>query len=190
MRSTPLLAIALAVACSLVAVLGYQNRQWQALQDQAFYRSLRPQPGTWLPPLEMVDVQGRALTVAGGSGQLIYFFQPGCPVCERSNAAVRSLQQTLQQARTAAPSMIGMGSGAAQALRHYAQSNAFAFPVAQLSGKSQHLLGAKQVPLLVLIDDDGKVLYSHVGLITNKNKDDVTHLMIKAARKEASVAIQ
>lgn len=190
MRTTTLLAIALAIACGLVAVLGYQNRQWQQLQDQAFYRSLRPQPGTWLPRLEMMDVEGRSVTVAGSEAQLIYFFQPGCPVCERSNAAVTALQQTLRQPGTTAPPMIGMGSGDAPALRRYAQRNAFDFPVVKLAGKSQHLLGAKQVPLLVLVDDDGRVLYSHVGLITNRNKDEVTHLMIKTTRKDASVAIQ
>ena len=55
-----------------------------------------PRPGEAAPPLEVVDLAGRALTIGGdeptGTATLLLFVSPGCPVCKALLPAARSLR--------------------------------------------------------------------------------------------------
>ena len=55
-----------------------------------------PRPGEAAPPLEVVDLAGRALTIGGdeptGAATLLLFVSPGCPVCKALLPAARSLR--------------------------------------------------------------------------------------------------
>ena len=164
MRPITTMSIALAAACALVVVLGVQNRRLKADYAALQTASLAPEVGSWLPSLELRALDGRN-EILGGAGQpqIIYFFDTGCPACTVSAVSVRNIATMLQADISAKVQIVGVGSG--DGLQAYLKEKEFDFPVFQQSGKLISLFDVRQVPLLLAVDREGRVFYSHVGAI-------------------------
>lgn len=176
MRFNTILVIALFAACALIVVLGYQNRQLLAEQGEAYTSGLQPKLGDWLPRVDGHDLNGADVAVGNAKrAQVIYFFSPSCHFCAASAPAIRSLQDSLKSGDMQGIDIIGVGAGTKEQLSSYALQNEFSFPIILGSKKIIQLFSVRQVPLLVAVDSDGRVLYSHFGVI--KNKDDVANLL-------------
>jgi hypothetical protein len=172
MRASVLVSIALLVACALVVVLGIQNRRLQTTLTALQTEQLAPRVGAWWPALELQTLDGRTETLGGaGRAQVIYVFDTGCPACKASVPVVREIETALAQLPNPI-SMVSIGSG--DDITAYRKGAGFGFPIFPQSAKLASLLGVEQVPLLVAVDDDGRVVFSHVGQL---DKDVVASLM-------------
>ncbi|MEN4902706.1 TlpA disulfide reductase family protein [Luteimonas sp. TWI662] len=172
MRASVLVSIALLVACALVVVLGVQNRRLQTTLTDLQTAQQAPPVGAWWPALDLQTLDGRTETLGGaGRAQVIYVFDTGCPACKASVPAVREIARQLHDGPRAIP-LVGIGGG--RNVAAYPEDAAFDFPVFPQSEKLVSLLGLQQVPLLVAVDHDGRVVFSHAGPL---NKDVVASLM-------------
>lgn len=161
MRASVLVSIALLVACALVVVLGIQNRRLQTTLTDLQTAQLAPPVGAWWPALELQTLDGYTETLGGaGRAQVIYVFDTGCPACKASVPVVREIERQLRDGPRAI-SLVGIGGG--HNVAAYPGDAAFDFPVFPQSEKLVSLLGLQQVPLLVAVDHDGRVVFSHVG---------------------------
>lgn len=163
MRSTTLLTVGLLVSSALVITLGLQNRRLLAEQLASHTEAMKPDRGDWLPSTRERTIAGTESTLgADGRAQVIYFFDTGCPVCNASAAAIRKIALDIERSDIDV-SLVGVGTG--DRLDEYLVTNDFEFPVFPLSEKTSHLFRARLAPMLLAVNGDGQVIYSHVGAI-------------------------
>ncbi|NUO78353.1 MAG: redoxin family protein [Lysobacter sp.] len=179
--------VALALACALVVVLGVQNRQLRRDYAALIDETARPQVGSWLPSAEAATLAGPKLVLgrAAGERQLLYFFDPTCPVCEASVPAILDLGRALQRQDPAQVQMVGVARQDAPALAAYLRARGFDFPVALSTPKIRALFKLNLVPLLVVVDRDGRVVYSHVGKIDTKEQVPTILTALRATERHA-----
>jgi len=156
---------ALCAAAALVVVLAQQNaRLRETLHDQA------PQPrvGDWVPSYSTTRSDGSPLTLGESTApQLLYFFQPKCPHCIASEAAISRVAARLRDS----PSVQFLGVSAAPdaELAAYQQGRSEPFPIAHLDTKKMFsLFRVSAVPTLLLVDREGNVRYSHAGEVVGE----------------------
>lgn len=104
-RRFPWLWMGLLVACTLIAVLAWQNRQLRVQQHWLQTRISTPYDGMYVPRIEATDGDGRRhlLGAPHGPAQVLFFFTTTCPYCQRSAPTVlRAARAAGQPARPAA----------------------------------------------------------------------------------------
>lgn len=182
MRKEAFLYVALALACALVVVLAVQNRQQRRDYVALIETSSRPQPGDWWPSMRARTLDGRSVELgqAAGERQILYFFDPTCPVCEASLPGVIALQRALRQPDLAGVQMLGVSRQGSLDLAGYARSRGLAFPVAVSTPRIRSVYRVNLVPLLVVVDRQGRVMYSHAGAIGTKEQVPAILAVVRA----------
>ena len=166
-RKIPWLPIALLLSLGLMVVLAWQNRELRQAQVELQKRAFEPYAGMWMPDVATVALDGSAvrLGTAPARYQVLYFFTPSCPYCRQSAPAIRALAERLAP-QSAHVQMVGVADGQAEPVRRYAAEQGFRFPIALAPDKrTLALFRANSVPLLVVVDAQGRVAYSHVGVL-------------------------
>ncbi|RDZ26437.1 redoxin family protein [Lysobacter silvisoli] len=186
MRRESVAYAALALACALIAVLGVQNRQLRYDYAALIEDTVRPPVGGWLPSAQAEVLGGGRLTLGrtGGERQVLYFFDPTCPVCEASVPAILELSGALQRAAGGAQ-LVGVARQEQAGLDGYLRARGFAFPVALSTPRIRALFHLRRVPLLVVVDRDGRVVYSHAGLIDTKEQVPTILTALRATERHA-----
>lgn len=97
-RRFPWLWMGLLVACALIAVLAWQNRQLRVQQHWLQTRISTPYDGMYVPRIEATDGDGRRhmLGAPHGPAQVLFFFTTTCPYCQRSAPTVLRAARELQ----------------------------------------------------------------------------------------------
>ncbi|SFL06573.1 redoxin family protein [Lysobacter sp. cf310] len=189
MRRESYAYVALALACALVVVLGVQNRQLRRDYAALIDEGVRPQVGTWLPSAEAATLSGASVVLgrAAGERQVLYFFDPSCPVCEASVPAILDIARDLQRHDPAQVQMLGVARPDAPGLNAYLRARGFGFPVALSTPKIRALFKVNLVPLLVVVDRDGRVVYSHVGKLDTKEQVPTILTALRATERHVAV---
>ncbi|CEJ48728.1 Cytochrome C biogenesis protein [Xanthomonas citri pv. bilvae] len=166
-RRFPWLWMGLLVACALIAMLAWQNRQLRVQQQWLQTRISAPYDGMYVPRIEATDGDGRRhlLGAPHGPAQVLFFFTTTCPYCQRSAPTVLRAARELQANLPGRPQLLGVcHCDTAQAAR-YAHVHGFDFPVVTLTNRRALMLfRARNVPLLMAIDAEGRVRHSHLGV--------------------------
>ena len=166
-RKIPWLPIALLLSLGLVVVLASQNRELRQTQVELQKRAFEPYAGMWMPEITTVALDGSPIRLgtAPARYQVLYFFTPSCPYCRQSAPAIRTLAERLAP-ESARVQMVGVADGQAEPVRRYAAEQGFRFPIALAPDKrTLALFKANSVPLLIVVDAQGRVAYSHVGVL-------------------------
>jgi peroxiredoxin len=172
MRRLPtiVLAIALGLACLLVVVLALQNRQLQRRYGELLARTRPPNPGLYAPAARLPTLQGDSVTIGEpppGGQQLLFVFTTTCPYCRASLAAWEAIAGVARS--SAGTEVYGVSLDSLPPTRKYVETHKLSFPVLALPpGRLPVLYRAYTVPLTMIIDADGRVAYSRLGLLAGQ----------------------
>ena len=110
-----------------------------------------------------------------------------CPYCQRSAPTVLRAARQLQANLPGRPQLLGVcHCDPAQAAR-YAHKHGFDFPVVTLTDRRALMLfRARNVPLLLAIDGEGRVRHSHLGVFDTTER--VQDLVAALGRTDAPAA--
>ncbi|WP_226470011.1 TlpA family protein disulfide reductase [Luteimonas panaciterrae] len=174
MRRIPWLLIGLLLSATLVLVLAWQNRELRQQKDALEKRAFEPYVGMWVPEIPAKSLDGAAVVIgtAPKQFQVLYFFTSTCPYCKQSAPLVRKLAEQLASDSTRVQ-MLGVADGESEAVRRYVNEHGFGFPVTTLSDRRKlALFKAQAVPLLVVVDAQGRVRHSHLGVFDRQDEMD------------------
>ncbi|WP_349782843.1 TlpA disulfide reductase family protein [Xanthomonas arboricola] len=180
----------LLIACALIAVLAWQNKQLRAQQQLLQARISAPYDGMYVPRIEVTDTAGQPhlLGVTQGQAQVLFFFTTTCPYCQRSAPTVLRAAQQLQANLPGRPQLLGVCQCDATQAARYAHVHGFDFPVVTLTDRRALMLfRARNVPLLMAIDGQGRVRHSRLGVFDTT--EQVQDLVAALRRTDAPAAL-
>jgi len=166
-----LVIAALAAACALVVVLGWQNRRLRESLEALTERATGPYVGMFVPVVSAETLAGPPLVLGAPAvaPQILYFFTATCPYCKASIPAVHELVR-----RAPGAELIGVGAGPADELAAYARDHGFGFPVVELADdRDRALYRSRDVPMVLVVDRDGRVRYRHVGELGPQHVEEI-----------------
>ncbi|WP_024889026.1 peroxiredoxin family protein [Luteimonas huabeiensis] len=171
----------LAAASAVIVALVLQNQRLQRAHDALWRASAAPRVGAWLPTLPLSDLAGRQAELGAGAGtiRLMYVFDPDCPVCERSLPALRPL---LERARIAGIEPVGLSRAEPARLQRYVRERALDIPIFRSDARHHSQLGVRAVPAVLLIDSDGRVRFSHAGLVDATGVQEILAAILSEGR--------
>lgn len=184
----------LLVALVLVAVLGWSNRSLARENGALWDRVVRPYRGYVVPAFTArAAADGREITVAGGdssAGQVLFVFSKACHFCTETLPTWRAVTSALAVDRDHLQVIgVSLDSGAVPAT--YATENHLAFPVVQFpDARTRAVFRAREVPLTMVVDGQGHVLYAATGLLRGRPAVDsvVTATREALLRRRAAIS--
>lgn len=167
--------IALLAASALVALLGWQNRGLRADRDWLTDRAVYAYPGMYVPVVEATGLDGAKLALGAPSGerQILFFFNHTCKYCRASAPTVAATARAIKNEFGDRVAVIGVCQCDATQAAAYVRAQGFDFPVALLNAPRELMLyRARDVPLLLAIDRDGRVRHAVQGVFDAKGQVD------------------
>lgn len=172
--SRVLLPLGLIAALALVLVLSRQN-QTLAAQNVKLRRTLtQPIAGLALPTIRTVTLAGDSVTIgerADGGRQVLFAFTTTCPYCRASIPAWKRIAAAAHDAPPSAPPAVAYGlvlDSSDAAVTKYFAEHALPYAVARFpTRKLASLYRVQSVPATIVLDADGRVIYSKVGELTD-----------------------
>ena len=177
-------------ACALLVVLAWQNRTLREERRWFVTRTTEPYLGMYVPQIAATALDGSALTlgVPVADAQVLFFFTTTCPYCKRSAPSVVQAAQRLVEQGGGRVQVLGVCQCSPDQARRYAIEHRFAFPVTTLTDRRALMLfRARNVPLLLALDRDGRVRYARVGVFDTTER--VQDLVAAVRRTEAPAAL-
>lgn len=162
--------------CAVVIL--HLARQSDALAGR--YETLRerlqwPHPGYAVPTFTATTLDGEPLTVgtaARGERQLLLVFDTECGYCRASLPAWKRIVEKVG-ARSFRVRVIGISLDSADKARPYRDRHSLPFPIVTFpEPKLAELYRAQRFPLIVLLDAEGRTLYSRLGLLESETAVD------------------
>ena len=174
------------VALALVAVLGWSNRSLAKENGVLWDRVVRPYRGFVVPAFVARATDGREVVVAGNdssAGQVLFVFSTACHFCTQTLPTWRAIDSALA-ADGAHAHVVGVSLDTGSAPAAYAADNHLGFPVVQFpDARTRSVYRAREVPLTMVVDAHGHVLYAATGLLRDRASVD----SVVAAAREAVV---
>lgn len=189
-RRFPWVWLGLLGACALVAVLAWQNRQLREERQWFVARTTEPYLGMYVPQIAVTALDGatHVLGTPAAQFQVLYFFTPNCPYCKRSAPSVVQAAQRIGAESGGGAQLIGVCHCAPAQARRYAAEHRFDFPVATLTDRRALMLfRARNVPLMLALDRDGRVRHARVGAFDTTER--VQDLLAAVRRTDAPAAL-
>lgn len=177
-----LLPAALLLAVILVVILGIQLRDVRRQYGDFIQRATTPHAGVYVPAARLVSLTGDTVVVGDaptGRRQVLLVFTTTCPYCRASLPAWKQLAAAATGA-PGAPEVIGVSLDSAAATERYVGEHHLPMPVVRFEpGRLQSLFRARRVPLIIVIDGRGRVLYGRTGVLSDPAAVDS---VLRAAR--------
>jgi peroxiredoxin len=180
--------VVLAAIGVVVAAGTYLVRQNRTLADQnrlLARRAVEPRPGLFVPALKAATLDGDSVVLGQpGRRQLLFFFNHTCPYCRASVPAWNGIARRLDRV---AIELYGVALDSASIAAAYAAEQGFRFPViAKPDPRLAGLYRVSGVPLVLLVNQDGRMAYARLGVLESAAAIDS---VVAAARATvASVA--
>lgn len=165
------LGVALALSTALVVLLALEVRQLREDQRWLVERASEPYFGMYVPrvPVTALDGSTHHLGQPQGRFQVLFFFTTTCPHCRASLPLVKSIAGQLDRVSGGQAQMLGIAHDSPAAAAGYARRHGLPFPVVATSDRRTAMLfRARKVPLLLVVDGDGRVRYSRIGVVNSR----------------------
>lgn len=164
----------LGVALVIIALLAWQHHRLREQYVRLEARLQAPPVGSHVPVLRAPSLAGDTLAVGapdGNSRQLIVLFDTSCPHCRSTLPAWNELARHFENSDRI--SVMGIATDTRSAAAAYRDEHGLRFPVTTLpSRRYESLLRLNAVPLTLVVDSAGTVLYRRVGAITDSSAID------------------
>lgn len=157
--------VGLVMAAILVLILVQQNRSFKARLADEEQVSRWLAPGSYAPATSAATLDNMPVHVGvpdNQGRQAIFFFNTTCPYCQASISSWNDLYTTARATQSA--SVIGVSFDSVALTRSYVTTEDVRYPVTSLpSQRIASIYKVTSVPLSLIVDSDGRVLYSHNG---------------------------
>lgn len=150
-------------------MLARQNVELRQRLEQVRRDATQPRAGLFAPTFTAVSLDGTQRTIGergDGGRQLLLFFTTTCAYCRASLPAWRELSAVADSLVSPRVEVIGVVLDSAHRAPAYAAEHALPYPVVPLaSPKLRSLYRARSVPLVMVVDHDGRVLFARTGVL-------------------------
>lgn len=165
MKLKPLLApAAMAAAAILVVVLALRVRALNRDNQALFLRATRQYAGMYVPAFSARTTDGAEVSVAAaGRRQVLFVFNAKCPYCRASIAAWTRIGAEAEAANGRGAAL-GLSLDSPDSARAYATRHALRYPVTAFPDRrTAALYRTRAVPVTMVVDSTGRVLYTRLG---------------------------
>ncbi|HEU4456290.1 MAG TPA: TlpA disulfide reductase family protein [Longimicrobium sp.] len=166
--------VALLAASLLVVVLGVQKRRLDNevgdLRVQVTRALREPVRGMYMPAFNTATLDGRAATIGSAPGegrQVLFVYTTTCRFCLASLPSWKQIAGTLDTLSAARAEVYGVSLDSVEVTRKYAQRHALPYPTVRFpDDKVTSMYRAAAVPVTLVLDEQGRTLYSRVGQLS------------------------
>lgn len=163
-----------AVLVALLVTLSFQNKSLREGYQEASEKNSLPYVGMFVPEVPTIDSQKHLVRLGAPSNktQLIFVFNTHCPHCKATIPAVRQVWEGL--AHSEEVELVALSQDTELETTQYLDEQSF--ETSFVSGQSRRFLSlfhATGVPVLMLIDQEGKVVYTKAGEININDAETV-----------------
>ena len=172
--------VALAAAAALVVVLGQQKRtlitRYNELNLRYREALTTPLRGTYLPAFQTVTLEGQPLTVGqlpSEGRQVLLFYTTTCQFCKNSLPAWRQIAAAVDTMTAPRAKTYGVSLDSVDVTKKYIAEHRLPYPTFRFPDeKLASMYRAGSVPLTLVIDEQGRTIYSRLGEITKQETID------------------
>lgn len=164
---------ALALAAVLVVVLGQQKRDLIRQVEKAQYdlREARTTPlrGMWMPAFQAATLEGQPTTIGEVPGdsvgrQVLLMYTTTCPYCLSSIPAWKQLKAAADTMTSVRAAVYGVSLDSVSVTRDYITKHQLPYPTVRFPNeKLAGMYRAGTVPVTLVLDEQGRTIYSRVG---------------------------
>jgi peroxiredoxin len=175
-----------AAALVLVVVLAVQNERLRAELADLRYRSIRPQAGEFVPAFVAPTMTGETVRIVSGdtaTRQVLLVFTTTCRYCDASVAAWNNLARRVA---LEGGTVLGISLDSLEETRHYTGQHGLEYPVIRFPNETyRRMYRANSVPITMVIDGGGRVIYARMGVIESDAAKDSVVAAARAPQKPA-----
>jgi len=157
---------AFGAALALVAILATQNRSLRDRYGDLAERATRAHAGIFVPTFQSTTLTGAPVTIGAAEGerQVLFFYRSDCPY---SRASIPAWNRIAEAADSRADlSAYGVALDSLHVALQHAAEHDLRFPVTTLpERKLATLYRIVGVPLTMVLDKDGRVLYVRTEVV-------------------------
>jgi len=162
---------ALAAAAVLVVLLAMQKRGLIQEIEKTRYdlRQARTEPirGQYFPAFTAATLDGRQTTIGelpAPGKQVLLMYTTTCPYCLSSIPAWKQLTASVDTMRSVQTTVYGVSLDSLDVTRQYIARHQLPYPTLRFpTEKLQRIYRAGTVPLTLVLDEQGRAIYSRVG---------------------------
>jgi peroxiredoxin len=171
-----LLQVALAVSAVLVLLLVRHNDTLRADYTELSRRANSVHEGIFLPAFQAIGTDSSLITVAAaGKPQVAYYFTTTCPYCLES---LEAWKRVAAHAGTGVE-LVALSLDSLPATLKYIAAHDLSFSVGFFPDiRTRALYRARGVPETLLLDRDGRVVFSHRGVFDNQLADSLLQVIV------------
>lgn len=163
---------ALAVAAVLVVVLAQQKRSLirEVEKTRLELRQARTEPlrGMYVPAFQAPTLEGQPATIgevpAQGGRQVLLMYTTTCPYCLSSIPAWKQIKAATDTMRSVQAAVYGVSLDSVNVTRQYIQKHQLPYPTVRFpNDKVAGMYRAGTVPITMVLDEQGRTIYSRTG---------------------------
>ena len=165
--------VALALAAVLVVVLGQQKRDLINQVEKAQYdlREARTTPlrGMWMPAFQAPTLEGQPATIGEVPGdsvgrQVLLMYTTTCPYCLSSIPAWKQIKAAADTMTSVRAAVYGVSLDSVNVTRDYIAKHQLPYPTVRFPNeKLAGMYRAGTVPVTLVLDENGRAIYSRTG---------------------------
>ncbi len=173
-RAAPTTALLAAVA--LVVALAARSSAQRKEIERLRLRMRLPHAGLLVPSFRATTLEGDPVTIGegpSGERQLLFVFDTRCPFCRATLPAWERIYREVRASHGAAAAVYGISLDPEEETRRYVADHGVGFPVLHFpSDRLRRLYRAEAVPLTLVVDHAGTVLYARLGQLADQASVD------------------
>ena len=169
--------IALAAAAVLVVVLGQQKRtlinQVETTQQQLRRATSEPMRGMYMPAFQAAPVEGGAPTTIGElpseGRQVLLMYTTTCPYCLSSIPAWKQITAATDTMTRIRATVYGVSLDSVNVTQQYITKHGLTYPTIRFPNeKVAAMYRSGTVPVTLVLDEQGRTIYSRTGELKDK----------------------
>jgi peroxiredoxin len=163
--------IALAAAAALVVLLGVQKhsliKQVEDTQVQLRRARTEPLPGQYMPAFTAQTLEGGTATIGqlpAEGRQVLLMYTTSCPFCLSSIPAWKQITAAVDTMKGTHAVVYGVSLDSVDATRQYITKHGLPYPTLRFpDAKVSSMYRAGTVPVTLVLDEQGRTIYSRTG---------------------------
>jgi peroxiredoxin len=164
--------IALIAFAGLVVELSAENRALEQRLIRVSVRAGYPHAGLYLPGFESRGLDGERISIGSGAAserQVLLVFNTKCQFCRASIPAWKIVSARVDSLHNPELRTLGLSLDSVPVTRQYVLDHHIPYPIVFFpSPKFIQMYRALNVPETMVLDGEGKILYAHRGVLTDK----------------------
>jgi peroxiredoxin len=182
------LVAALGIATALVVMLTLRVQSVSRSYQRLAFLSARPHAGIAVPTFQASTLEGNSVTVGeirdSAPAQVLFVFDTKCPYCRQTIPVWKRIADSLGRLPRP-PQVLGVSLDSLEVTEMYAKEHALPYPVVRFPlRKLARLYRATTIPVTMVLDYQGTVVFAHTGLLDQPAVLDSVYGAVSRARRD------